>query len=449
MKRSLLLLSLIILFALSTAESAFAGKTPHKLQLDAYQVEVNGITYRIDPRVELFNIIAMQFGHHGMTLSNVSYKQESLEYFDAHKSHPAPQKLLRSWKNGWQVDDPMFFLLYLNEDFTIREGLHPDLIKRGGGIEHLTGLADSFRDFADTSGFYDYFHRKQKQFYEQVLSQTAYHFRNFRAKEMLEGFYGEQASAYTFILNLAGGYGNFGKSIRSENGLQLYAIVESSVSSGDLPVFKPSISGTNLILHEFSHGFVNPIVDRYAEELSGYEHLYNPIAESMRSQAYHHWQVTVNEHIVRAAVIEMCRLEFGEAYSDKLFYKLEMGKRFIYLDALLEKLKNYSNNRRQYPTFAPFVPELISVFGEINEDYISAKQEKVEHLRAPRISEIPKPNDFARDSSTVFVIPTQERDTQAQDEMHRWVEQYRQIFRMIFVPLPMSRPCKWIFPNPI
>ncbi len=245
---------------------------------------------------------------------------------------------------------------------------------------------------------------------------------------MLESYYGERANSYTAILNLISGYGNFGKSIRTGDQLDLYTIIETTISSGDLPVFKPSVSGIDLILHEFSHGFVNHAVDKHASKFSTYSHLYKPIEESMKSQGYHHWHVTVNEHIVRANIIKMIQNKFGASLANALYYKKEMGRQFIYLDAILDKLEEFETNRNIYLNFKTYVPELLTVFPEISEAYIQKRLQKVDKIRQPYVDQLPKPYDFAKDSSTVFVIGTHEESKQAQQAMHSWVEQYRDMF---------------------
>ena len=427
MNRLQTLLLLVLLSQFTLFQSIKAQQADYKF--NTYEADVNGIAFQIDPRIELFNIIAMQFGHSGMTLSDISYKQQSLNYFSDYSDHQAPALLMETWQKGWMIDDPIFFLLYLNEDFTIKDDLPEAIIERGGGMEQLQKLADSFRDYARVSGFYTYFNEIQKPFYEQVLSQTAFNFADFHAVDMLEENYGREANSYNLILNINSGYGNFGKSITDSSGsLDLYAIVETSVATGDVPVYTPSVATMNLILHEFSHGFVNPVIDAHADELSNHSHLLTPIEVSMNYQAYHHWHTVVNEHIVRANVILMARQAWGETYAHQMFYRNEMGKRYIYLDALIDKLESYHGSRNSYPSFAEFAPELITVFGEINEDYIAEKQQKVEEIREPKTNSIPKPYDFAKDSSTVFVIGTHEADKNAEKMMHDWVTVYRDMF---------------------
>ncbi|WP_206870715.1 DUF4932 domain-containing protein [Clostridium zeae] len=43
------------------------------------------------------------------------------------------------------------------------------------------------------------------------------------------------------------------------------------------------------------------------------------------------------------------------------------SNKFIYINAITEKLKEYENNREKYPTFDDFHPKLIELFKELSE----------------------------------------------------------------------------------
>ncbi|KEO75609.1 DUF4932 domain-containing protein [Anditalea andensis] len=418
MKISIQILIILILSLESASSQTF----------NAYVTMVNGIEYRIDPRIELFNIVAMQIGHSGMTLSNIPYKQQALKRFSDYQAHPAPKVLRETWEKGWGIDDPMFFLLYLNEDFSIKEELDTDIITRGGGKEQLESLAASLKEYAEASDFYSFFNDEQKDFYEQVLFQTRYNFRSFEAVDVLENFYGKGNGKYTVMLNLISDYGNFGK-IMELGGVSLfYAIISTPLASGDVPVFKPNLSTQELILHEFSHGFVNPQVNPFSDRLSGYSPLYGPIEQAMKSQAYHHWHTVVNEHVVRAAVLEMLSQELPEILVRNTLYRKEMGRQFIYIDKIREKLAGYQQNREVYPSFKDFVPELITVFDEITPDYITGRINEPLLVEMAGNKKIPKPYDFQKDSTTFFIVGTKEPDPIAQQEMHAFADEYRQMF---------------------
>lgn len=393
-----------------------------------YKTKVNGIEYRINPCIELFNIVAMQFGHSGMTLSYIPYKQQALERFSDYKEHPAPRVLRETWESGWGVDDPMFFLLYLNEDFSLKEGLDPDLVRRGGGKEQLEILAASLKEYAAASDFYNFFNVEQKDFYEQLLLQTRYNFRSFEAVDLLEKFYGKRNGKYSVILNLISDYGNFGKIIEENDASIFFAIISTNLVSGDVPVFRPTLSTQELILHEFSHGFVNPQVDPFSEKLSASSQLYRPIEQTMKSQGYHHWHTVVNEHVVRAAVLEMLSQELPEILVRNTIYRKEMGREFIYIDVIREKLAFYQQNRDIYPSFEDFVPELITVFDKIPPSYIDDKMQEPLLTKMDELKNIPKPYDFQRDSTTLFIVGTKESDPAAQREMHSFADEYRQMF---------------------
>jgi hypothetical protein len=390
-----------------------------------YEANVKGITYSVDPRIELLNTVAMLFGHNGMTLSNISYKQETLTYFASYKQHPVVDSLLKSFKAGWGVDDPVFFMLCLDNGLDLKPGLSSGLIERGGGIERLKRLAFLFKDFANKSKFYAYFNEIQQPFYKQVIENTKYNFKDFKAVILLENYYGEKANDYHVILNLLGGYGNFGRPITSNGKNSLYAVIETNSVVGNVPVFQPNIPTVNLIIHEFSHSFVNPPIDQFSDRLKQVDSLYLPIQKSMQSQGYWQWGVTVNEHVVRAAVTRIASQFYGDAFASTNFYKPEFGKRFIYLDAIIAKLVYYEKHRELYPTFKSFVPELLTSFDGINKDNTQILQQKVEKFRKPEVAKIPKPYDFAHDSTSYFVVGTHEANKVAQASLEAFVIKYR------------------------
>lgn len=392
---------------------------------DTYQEKINGITFSIDQRIELFNVIAMLGGHNGMTLSNISYKEECLDYFSAYTTLEAPKLLMETWAKGWGVDSPMFFLLYLDDDFNLMEGLDTSIVEKGGGIDQITKLAKAFKNFAELSDFKNFFNKIQKEFYNEVLTLASYQFKDFKGLEYLENYYGQKCNSYNLILNINGGYGNFGKQIPTSKGIDLYAIVGTSVHAGNIPLYKPDVSTVDLILHEFSHGFVNPNIDKFKQELSRYKHLYEPIKTAMRAQGYWHWHVTINEHIVRAIVTRITEKYYGKLFSDNLFYKTMIGRRFIYADAIINKLKLYENNSDKYETFKDFVPELVTVFDDVSEAYITEKQNKVERVRNTDLKEIPIPHEFKKDSTTYFIVGTHENNIDDQKKMHKFVKKIR------------------------
>ncbi|TDQ32987.1 DUF4932 domain-containing protein [Zeaxanthinibacter enoshimensis] len=407
--KKLLLLSLIFTALCSNPLSAKSFKT--------YSVERNGLSFRIDPRIELFNIIAMQFGHNGMSLHNLEYKRECLDAFKDFRNHPAPGILRETWTKGWAVDDPIFFLLHLDEDFKLQEGLHPDIIARGGGIEQLEKLARAMGEYATLSGFHHFFNETKASYFQQILDNTCYQFGELPLIPVMESYFGEKASAYTVILNLLGGYGNFGTSVPGPPGKELYAVIEPGGSLGRIPDYHPSPLLIDLILHEFTHGFVNDKLAPLQSRIDELAHLYSPLEKVMKAQGYHNWSSSFNEHLVRSLTTRLTTDLFGPAVSDHLYLQLLQARKFQYADSLIQLLKEYESQRKTFPRFKDYLPNLVESF---SETVTLAKKENF-----PEHQDIPKPYEFSRDSTSVFILPTAEADSGEMIKLHDWVKNYR------------------------
>lgn len=122
----------------------------------------------------------------------------------------------------------------------------------------------------------------------------------------------------------------------------------------------------NILFHEFSHPFINPLTEQYAEEVAKYQEAYDrlkPFKLPGFQSGYGDWQECVNEHLVRAMVIHLLRRcgLYKEA-EKQLQQDFALGYRYIPL--LLESYENYDRNRELYPDFKSYYPKLLKVFLE-------------------------------------------------------------------------------------
>ena len=124
----------------------------------------------------------------------------------------------------------------------------------------------------------------------------------------------------------------------------------------------------NTLFHEFSHPFINPLTDKYknniyAEEYSGaWEYLKKNKLPDFGS-GYGDWDECINEHFVRAmATYLMLKCNLKELADKWLEYDLSLG--YKYIPAILELYKYYEDNRVKYKTFEDFYPTLLNVFKE-------------------------------------------------------------------------------------
>ncbi len=114
--------------------------------------------------------------------------------------------------------------------------------------------------------------------------------------------------------------------------------------------------------HISGHSFANMDSDKYSEFAGPLTKLFEPISEIMREEAYDNWRTIVNEHVVRAVSIRLMDIYMGKEMAEERI-KREKRLQFIYIEPLVEKLKEFEKLRDDKGiTFTEFYPELIAVF---------------------------------------------------------------------------------------
>ena len=120
----------------------------------------------------------------------------------------------------------------------------------------------------------------------------------------------------------------------------------------------------DFVWHEWSHSFVNPLTDKYMGRVTASEKLLEPIAERMAT-SYPYWYSCVNEHIIRAINVRLLELH-SEPQQAKKMLDNELSRRFIYIEPLIEKLKDFENQReKNHITFSEFYPELLNTLDSL------------------------------------------------------------------------------------
>jgi hypothetical protein len=91
----------------------------------------------------------------------------------------------------------------------------------------------------------------------------------------------------------------------------------------------------------------------------------------MEKRAYNNWITCVNEHIIRAINIRLNGLYLDVEKSKKLLHEELRRNRFIYIEPLIEKLKEFEKQRDEnHITFSDFYPELLILFDSLqNMEY--------------------------------------------------------------------------------
>jgi hypothetical protein len=125
-----------------------------------------------------------------------------------------------------------------------------------------------------------------------------------------------------------------------------------------------------IIWHEFSHAFVNPLSEEYYPMLRPHADLFAPLAEQMASIGYTHWLDCANEHLIRAVTARLAHHHLG-AEAGRRALREESARGFRYIHAIARRLEEYESQRDRYPTFAAFFPRLIAVFAELTPEALA------------------------------------------------------------------------------
>lgn len=142
----------------------------------------------------------------------------------------------------------------------------------------------------------------------------------------------------------------------------------------------------------------------------------------MSSQAYPNWEISVNEHIIRAVTARLVYLDQGQSAYDSVVAN-EIANGFYYVPALCESLSVYEISRDNYPTLESYYPEIIKVFKDLSEQNLDADFFKMDFTGPINAALINK------DSMKVAIIlPTQEEDAKIQEDIYSYVEKIKNHF---------------------
>lgn len=197
---------------------------------------------------------------------------------------------------------------------------------------------------------------------EKVISQVKNSETIDKLPSFLEDYYGKKLNSYNLILSPLIHAGGFNSEIINKNGeSEVYAILGPNGEIDFVPYFDKDFIETDLILHEFGHSFVNPLIEKYSKEVETLNSKYysKELKENAKNQGYSEWKYVFNELLLRATTIHITEQKFGKEKAEKLL-EFEKSIGFGLVEKILDILKDYELNRTKYETFDEFYPILIN-----------------------------------------------------------------------------------------
>ena len=358
----------------------------------------NRFSITVDPRMELLAVVQhfTSWAPGGHIKSKTAYKDDIDHYFEGFKDHPAIVYVESLVTAGFTHDAPVAFMLYHGDppDLVQKNPYSDYLIGRARGKENLIEFADALRDFACKADFMR-FYQAHKALYDTQVAEVKSLLEGKDYVQVLEDFYGESRNSYGVILPplFAGGYGI---TIETKEGYDIIGVIGPCSPRGKRVTFACLNYLESIILHEWSHSFVNPWVDQNFERFKESIALFESIKGMMRNQAYPSWRVALYEHIVRACEIHL-RANLYEDFKKEKPLRRQEGKGFWYISYIDSLLDVYEIQRKQYPTFSQFVPVIATRLSQIS---IEDLPERITTFGGP-LSGI-----FPRVDSVYLVYPT-------------------------------------------
>jgi len=360
----------------------------------------------IDPRQELLSAVQL-LSNYPRGNRNLPYSKEKIDYFKSFSSQEAvamTDSLLH--KYIFSDDAPVTFMLYLSQPPELEQQIpFTDYLKgRSGGGDNLELYRKALKQFAETSNFKNFWNGKIP-LYNQIMDSTVAEMGGRDLEKDVEDYFNEPKDGYNIII-MPSFTGGVGPSITDAKGkVMLYSCVGASANGGNTPYLNRDFLFM-LVWHEFSHSFVNPETSKHLDRVNSAseEKLYEPIKSYMLRQGYANWETTVNEHIVRAVNIRLNELHLG-AEAGKASLNNELNQGFIYIEPLVEKLKDFEIQRdKNHITFAEYYPQLLDVLDSL---------QKVEYWKKFNLNFSGTIIDAIDRSKLAIIYPTNDSDTEA------------------------------------
>jgi hypothetical protein len=419
-------LILITLFS-SCCLQALAYPGPRE-RFKEFKHMYGGVAFSVDPRIELYQAVVLASGMPVTNYVDIDYKLKVDKQMAKYKNHPlfrfSEQHLKRN--NIFKyIDAPITFLLHLDNNFEWRK----DVTYEFRNDATIDSFRHYLRQFVRESDYIHFFNSNEA-FYDISLRNLQFNLEDFKEKERVLNYYGvkqNEAIDFNLILNFLG-WGNFGPRLHTSKGKEMYAVIAPQKSYIRIPTFDQTRM-YDLVWHEFGHSFANPAVEKkpYIDQLLALSHLHEPIKESMRQQAYAEWLAVLREHLTEAVACRLAAQKFGETFAEQNLVRVKKGRRWIYLNPLLDALKEYEANRAKYPTLEDFMPRIVESFQKITQADIDKWIAVTEAIRKPDVAKMPKIDEVFNKDSVLIILSAHESDSAADRRLKEFIKDFIQL----------------------
>ena len=180
-----------------------------------------------------------------------------------------------------------------------------------------------------------------------------------------DSFYGKNDKLSSrIILSFMIGNNNNGISLQRQDGTLLLTPVLGGLGVNSEGVY--FYGDMNLIVHEFSHPYCNPLIEANWSAISKKsEEVYEGVASIMQSQAYSNARTMMCETLVRASAIRYM-MSHGQMNYVASRIAQEESNGFVMIRCLISALEKRENESNKYASLAEFMPEIIDAINNFD-----------------------------------------------------------------------------------
>lgn len=363
-KISVTALRLILLIGFSISSSLASDPNNITARQDRTKLKVT-----IDPRVELMGVIFHLAGNPEYNnCKSKSYMKNLNEHFAGHLDHPAvkmAQKLRKT--RGVSYDAVMGMAMHIQDINSCSEIVpfepRPDTLDPRWQINEAREFLDNCRDFVRETDFKAFLAKNQSQ-YETAAARLQQLIDTKANIAWFHEFFGPSDDVdFNLIISILNGPGNYGCRVKLDGRTKIYSIIGAwrvDWLGWGYPTFDPGVLST--VVHEFSHSYCNPLVDKYMKEFRPFGERYFPrVEKQMERQAYGSWETMMRESLVRACEVRYAMANDGKERAEQIA-NYNIGRGFYWIEELSELLGQYEGQRDKYQTLDAFMPKIVEFF---------------------------------------------------------------------------------------
>lgn len=321
---------------------------------------VNGINYEINIIYEAYCVLRILNGHTNLWVNdadhgNYTYYKSVLNYFGKYSTNDTVKRADIVFESI-TLDLPPTLVQVLDQNLSVRSDLNLIHIKENDTLwrEYLF-FVETIQKFCILTDF-NKFYEENRSFYRSLLDDYITAQNSNYNLENIGTYYGYISENNSIILEPLQHGGNFGVQLRQNNDIyESYIYIRPRTFINNIPNFFRE-EGLNTLIHEFSHTYINKLVDSNWNELNKYNYLLDEYDfQKMGTLGYGNppeWKTIVYEQYVRAATARLTYLYKSELGEQSL--NDENDKGFILTELLYNTLIEYENNRNIYPNIDSF-----------------------------------------------------------------------------------------------